>query len=219
MAPVVLLLLLLTAWGDFRPEGPPAAPGPAPKTSQRREALEEFEGLLTVWQRERSEYAREVLLQERADARLEADRLLAAEPKPAPSKSIEVKRKAGKGGRGKVIELPAKDKLEAELEEAEADADARRAACKKDPSRCVAEKMKREKLEAADEAFDSAIEAGFEKRRAAIEAEGARMKAELDAARAREANRQAKKLGGSVDEEGNFVDDELKAEPPPRKPE
>ena len=29
----------------------------------------------------------------------------------------------------------------------------------------------------------------------------------------------AKKIGGTVDEEGNFADDELKAEPPPRKVE
>ena len=59
----------------------------------------------------------------------------------------------------------------------------------------------------------------FEKRRAQIEAEAAKIQAVVNEARAREANAAAKKIGGTVEEEGNFADDELKAEPPPRKVE
>ena len=74
-------------------------------------------------------------------------------------------------------------------------------------------------VESANDAFDAAIEVNFEKRRAQIELEAAKIQAVVNEARQAEANRQAKKLGGSVDEEGNFADDELKAEPPPRKPD
>ena len=51
----------------------------------------------------------------------------------------------------------------------------------------------------------------------ALKAALASMQAELDAAKKREANKQAKKLGGSVDDDGNFADDDLKAAPDPRK--
>ena len=86
----------------------------------------------------------------------------------------------------------------------------------KNPARCAAERKKRGRMESANDAFEEAIEVNFEKRRAAIEAEAAKIQAAVNEARNREANRQAKKAGGTIDEEGNFEDDELKAEPPVR---
>ncbi len=211
------LILVLAAWGDLRPDGPPARRGPPPKTSQRREALDELQALLGQWQKERSDFSREVALQQRAELRLEASREHRDDP-AAAVKEIEVKRGTGKSGRGKVIEFAPREKLEVDLEQAEADAEARQAACRKDPVKCEADRKKRARLELADEAFEAAIEVNFEKRRAKIEAEAVKMQAELMAARQSEANRQAKKLGGAVDDEGNFVDDDLKAEPPPILP-
>lgn len=218
------LILVLAAWGDF-PDRPPATKLPAPRSSQRREALDELQGLLGQWQKERLDFTREQSLQLKAEGALEHSRgqgADAAEPVKGFKKVIEVK-KGGAGttrsGRGKVIELPARDRLEVELEEAEAQAEARRQECAKDPARCAAQRSKRAKTESGNDAFEEAIEANFEKRRAQIEAEAAKIQAVVNEARTREANREAKKLGGSVDEEGNFADDDLKAEPPPRKPD
>lgn len=210
LAPIVLLLL--SGWADF-PDAPAAVKGRPPKSAARKETLEEFQTLLGQWQKERLEFAREQQLQSKAEDRVETSR---AQGPEAPAPKVEVKTR-GKGGRGKVVEFAPKSKLEGELEEAEAAAEARRAECAQAPDRCAAERAKRAKAEAANEAFEEAIEVGFEKRRAQIEAEAAKIQKELDAAKQREANRQAKKLGGSVDDEGNFADDDLKAEPDPRK--
>ena len=214
------LILILAAWGDLRPDGPPARRGPSPKTAQRKEVLDEFQALLAQWQRERNDFNREVALQQRAEIRVEYSREHPIDPADLKKggKEVEVKRGGGKSGRGKVIEFAPREKLEVDLEEAEAAAEQRREVCKKDPVKCAAEKRNREKLEEADDAFEAAIEINFEKRRAKIEAEAVKMQAELVEARQREANRQAKKLGGAVDDEGNFVDDDLKAEPPPILP-
>lgn len=211
---VPLLLLILSGWADFS-DAKPAAKGRAPKSSQRREALEEFQALLGQWQKERLDFSREQQLQQKAEDRVEGSKAQSAEAAAPAAAKVEIQR--GGKGRGKVLEFAPKGKLEAEIEEAEVAAEERRAQCAKDPARCAAEKKKREKIESANEAFEEAIEAGFEKRRAQIEAEAAKIQAELNAAKQREANRQAKKLGGSVDEEGNFADDDLKAEPDPRK--
>lgn len=225
MVPLILVVVLASGWSDF-PDAPPATKARPPKSAARREALDEFQSLLGQWQKERLDFTREQTLQLKAEGHLEFSRgqpADAAEPVRGFNKVIEVKKGGTSGttkaGRGKVIELPAKAKLEWELEEAEAEAEARRAECAKQPARCAAEKRKREKVESANDAFEEAIELNFEKRRAQIEAEAAKIQAVVNEARQREANRQAKKLGGSVDEDGNFADDDLKAEPPPRKPE
>jgi hypothetical protein len=221
----LILVVLAAGWSDF-PDAPPATKTRPPKSSQRREALEEFQTLLGQWQKERLDFTREQSLQLKAEGHLEFSRGEpgdAAEPVRGFNKVIEVKKGGAPGatrtGRGKVIEFAPREKLELDLEEAEAEAAARQQECAKNPKKCAAEKAKREKVESANDAFDEAIEVNFEKRRAQIEAEAAKMQAAVNEARQREANRQAKKLGGSVDEEGNFEDDDLKAEPPPRKPD
>ncbi len=222
---VPLVLILAVGWADF-PDAPPAMKTRPPKSAQRREALDEFQALLGQWQKERLEFTREQSRQLKAESHLELSRVQGAdvaEPVKGSNKVIEVKKGGTPGsskiGRGKVIEFAPREKLEVDLEEAEAEAEARRKECAKNPARCAAEKHKREKVESANDAFEEAIEVNFEKRRAQIEAEAAKIQAEVNAARTREANRQAKKLGGSVDDDGNFADDDLKAEPPPRKPE
>ena len=224
MVPLILVVLA-AGWSDF-PDAPPATKARPPKSAQRREALDELQSLLGQWQRERLDFTREQSLQLKAEGQLELSRgqpADVAEPVRGFNKVIEVKKGGAPGstkaGRGKVIELAPKAKLEWELEEAEAEAEARRAECAKQPAKCAAEKRKREKVESANDAFEEAIEQNFEKRRAQIEAEAAKIQAGVNEARQREANRQAKKLGGSVDDDGNFADDDLKAEPPPRKPE
>lgn len=217
MAP--LLLLVLAGWGDF-PERPVAPRGPPPRSSQRKEALEEFQGLLGQWQRERLDFTREQSLQQKAEGQLELSRAAPPEPdEPVKRTKAGPEVTRGRSGRGKVIELPQRDKLDAELEQAQAEAEARRLECAKDPSTCAAQRKKRRKTDAGNEAFEAAIDANFEKRRAQIEADAAKIQSELNAARTREANREAKKLGGTVDAEGNFADDDLKAEPPARKPD
>lgn len=225
MLSVPLILILAGGWSDF-PDAPAATKTRPPKSSQRREALEEFQGLLGQWQKERLDFAREQSLQQKAENHLELSRGQpgdVTEPVHGFNKVIEVKKGgtpgSSKTGRGKVIEMAPREKLDVELEEAEAEAEARRALCAKQPAKCAAEKRKREKVESANDAFEEAIEVNFEKRRAQIEAEAAKIQAVVNEARTREANRQAKKLGGTVDEDGNFADDDLKAEPPPRKPD
>jgi hypothetical protein len=213
VAPLILLLFA-GGWADF-PDPPVAKKARPARTTARKETLEEFQALLDRWQKERLEFAREQHLQSKAEDRVELSR--AGQSAEAPAVKVEVKQRGGAKGRGKVLEFAPKSKLEAELEEAEVAAEARRAECAKNPGTCAAQKAQREKTEAANDAFDDAVEAGFEKRRAQIEAEAARMQKELDAAKQREATRQAKKLGGTVDGEGNFADDDLKAEPDPRK--
>ncbi|MBS1151287.1 MAG: hypothetical protein H6Q89_2985 [Myxococcaceae bacterium] len=198
---VPLLLVLAVGWSDF-PDAPPATKTRPPKSSQRREALEEFQTLLGQWQKERLDFAREQDLQLKAEGALEHSRgepSDLAEPVHGFKKVVEVKKPTAgstRTGRGKVIEFAPREKL-----------------------KCAAQKHQREKAESANDAFEEAIEVNFEKRRAQIEAEAAKIQAAVNEARAREANRQAKKIGGTIDEEGNFEDDELKAEPPPRKPD
>jgi len=221
---VPLLLVLAVGWSDF-PDAPPATKTRPPKSSQRREALEEFQTLLGQWQKERLDFAREQDLQLKAEGALEHSRgepSDLAEPVHGFKKVVEVKKPTAgstRTGRGKVIEFAPREKLELELEQAEAEAEARRKECAQHPAKCAAQKHQREKAESANDAFEEAIEVNFEKRRAQIEAEAAKIQAAVNEARAREANRQAKKIGGTIDEEGNFEDDELKAEPPPRKPD
>lgn len=213
------LILVLAAWGDLRPEGVRAVKGPGPKSAQRKEALEEFQQLLSQWQRERNEFSAEVALQAHAEARIDFSREHPEEPAIAGGTPSTESKKPTRAPRSKVLEFSARPRLEVELEEAEAAANERTAECEKNLAKCQAERRKRSRLEEADDAFEAAIEKNFEKRRAKIEAEGAKMQADFEAARKREANREMKKLGGAVDDEGNFVDDELKAEPPPRRSE
>jgi hypothetical protein len=65
------------------------------------------------------------------------------------------------------------------------------------------------------------VQANFAKRRAAIEADARKFQAALDEARRREEQKQAEKMGGKLDTEGNFVDSDLKdvpERPAPQQP-
>lgn len=181
-----------------------------PRASQLREAFDDFDRAMKVWQRERREMLDEQVLEQQRVAQRARDAAPLPEAALKKYKVLEVGKGAGKSrSRAKVIELPARGKLDQQLDQLEFEADQRRELCANDPIRCAREKKEREALSKGNAAWDDAVTVNYEKRRAAIEAEGAKIQAELDAARKREAQKQAEKLGGSVDNEGNFVDGDL----------
>lgn len=185
-----------------------------PRASQLREAFDDLERAARLWQRERREHLDEQTLELARVAQKLRDEAPMSEAALEKYKVIEV----GKGekrskGRSKVIELPARDAVEQQTDELVAEIAARRALCKRDPERCEREKRERERLSRGNAAWDEAVTANYEKRRESIEAEGRKFQAELDATRKREEQKQAEKLGGKLDRDGNFVDDDLGAVP------
>jgi hypothetical protein len=183
--------------------------------SEVREAFDDLDRAMKLWERERRELLDEQVLEQQRVQQKARDEAPLPEAALKKYKIIEPG-KAARGsrrGRSKVIELPERDKVDAQLEELAAEAAARRERCKKDPDGCAREKQQREALERGNEAFDEAVNANYEKRRAQIEAEARKFQEELDAAKRREAQRQAERLGGTVDKEGNFVDSDLKEVP------
>lgn len=221
----LILCSLSGSWGDLEDASARAAPGPAPKPFQRREALEAMQAALGQWQKERTEFARDAELRERwrgemdaTAARAAADEADAQLPTRA-GKVVEVG-KPSRGRYGKVIEVgPADDgqprsALDDELGLAAERAEAVERHKREDPEGYARDRAKKAAVREGNRAWDEAVVRRFKEREAAIEAEGRAMQAELDAARLREAQVQAKKLGGSLDGQGNFVDSELAAEPP-----
>ena len=214
-------------WGELADPERRAVPGPEPKPFQRREALDAMQAALGQWQKERREHARDVERRERwlADKEAAAARTAvdAAEGDvPAHfGKVIEVDKKGrprGAGGRlGKVIELaPGQDEqpktaLDDELGKAAERAEAAERRRREDPEGYAREKAQRRAISEGNRAWEEAVARRFKQREAEIEAEARKMQAELDAARLREERLQAKKLGGTVDTQGNFVDDDLTA--------
>jgi hypothetical protein len=185
---------------------------------------------LGQWQKERREFGRDV---ERRD-RLKEQRESAVVEQPAEGegeapvdlkafgKVIEVgKGTTGKGKKeyGKVIELkPDRDGstrsvIDEELEKAEERAEAVSRKKREDPKGFAREKAEREAIASGNRAWGEAVEKRFKQREASIEAEARRMQAELDAARKQEERAQAAKMGGTIDEEGNFVDPEISDDP------
>ncbi len=197
------LVVCLTAWPEW-PEAHVVARG-VPKTSQRVQALDEMQRALEQWQRERKDFVAEQRAQAEAARLREQPELMDGE-KPPWAGRAKVR------GRSKVIEVK-RDRLQGEIEEAEADVRAHAAECAKNPKPCEERRKQAELIEKGNEAWDQAAEAAEEKRRAQIEEDARRFQAELDAAKRREAERDAKKLGGRVDGEGNFVDDDLRSPP------
>lgn len=211
-----VVALLLADWGELEGRPKHFKPAPPPKAFQRKEALDELQALMGQWQRERAEFARAQLQLRKARQRLEQanaePELSANEPVKGFGKVLEVKKGGAveeKKGKGKVITVGPVDPVEAQLQDAEAELEARRLACEKDPKPCEEAKALKAKLKAGNEAWDRAVEAEFQKQQASFEEQGRKIQAEIDAARRREAERNAKKMGGKLDAEGNFVDEDL----------
>ncbi len=193
------LILCLAAWGDW-PEAHVVAHG-VPKTSQRKDALDEMQRALEQWQRERRDFSAEQHLQERAARDRHSGGRVVRE-------AVPVETHTGRG-HSKVIEFK-KDRLQGELEEAEAAVQQHEAECARNPKPCEERQAQAELIEQGNDAWERAAEAAQEKRNAQIEEDARRFQAQLDAAKRRQEEREAKKLGGRVDAEGNFVDDDLK---------
>ncbi len=185
-----------------------------PRASQLREAFDDLDRAMKLWQRERREMLDEQVIEQQRAAQRERDSAPLPEEALKRYKVIEVGKGAQKGrGRSKVIELPARDKVDSQVDELAAEVAARRELCRKDPERCEREKKQREALQRGNQAWDEAVTARYEQRREAIEAEARKFQDELNAAKKREEQRQAEKLGGSIDKQGNFVDSDLKEVP------
>lgn len=188
-----------------------------PRASQLKEAFDDFDRAMRHWDRERREQLAEQTIELQRVQQKQRDEAPLPEASLKKYKVIEVGKGSSKGrGRSKVIELPERDKVDVQMEELAAEVQARRELCKRDPRRCEREKKEREALERGNDAWDEAVTANYEKRREAIEAEGRKFQAELDAARKRQEQQAAERLGGKIDKEGNFVDDDL-SEMPQRK--
>jgi hypothetical protein len=189
-----------------------------PKGSQIKEAFDDLDKAMKLWERERREHLDEQVIEQQRVVQRQRDAAPMPEAALKKYKVIEV----GKGGstrkgRSKVIEMPEREKADAEIERLAAEAQAHREKCKADPVACEREKKQRAALERGNEAWNDAVTANFEKRRAAIEAEARKFQDDINAAKKREEQRQAEKLGGSIDNEGNFVDSDLK-DVPERQP-
>jgi hypothetical protein len=228
---VLLTVVLAQAWGEVSaPEGRSAARAAVgPTATDRREAFELVQQTFSRWQLERRELLRDQQAQEQARLRLASSQAEAqaiadgvVDPEPEELKRYgkvvtvggATRERVPSKGRGKVIEVRPADPLADELEAAEAKLEERRAACAADPKACEARRRERERMKAGNAAFERAIVAAYEKRRAAIEAEAQAMAARIEAAREAEAQAQARRLGGSLDAEGQFVDGDLQGKSP-----
>jgi hypothetical protein len=205
---LLLLIALAGDWGELHDSHVRVSPGKPPTANQRKEELDEMQSVLSAWQRERHEFTR--------DAHESEKKKEAPPPEEAvePKKVIEVGKPQKKGAPsryGKIIEVaPDRTEIEQELDSAEERAEKTRQKKAADPKGFAREKAQKEALEKGNDAWDDALEKRWKVREAEIEAEARKIQAELDAARRREALEQAKKMGGTLDAEGNFVDPEIK---------
>ncbi|MBI3183404.1 MAG: hypothetical protein HYZ28_14800 [Myxococcales bacterium] len=182
-----------------------------------------MQAALGQWQQERREFHRDLEHRERDLLRRREGTGEGAEIHAEHQGKVVEVGKAGRRRRdesrfGKVIEVaPAEEErpkshLESELEKAEERAEAIRRRKREDPEGFAREKAERERIAEGHRAWEQAVEERFKERQLKIEEEARRMQAELDAARRREELLQAKKLGGTLDAEGNFVDSDLREE-------
>ncbi|MHB8877460.1 MAG: hypothetical protein ACYC8T_27525 [Myxococcaceae bacterium] len=219
------------AWGEFSGADRRVTARRAPSPFERREALDEMQAALGRWQKERTDFARDVdqrerwLVQSRATAAGAGAGAAVDEAEVEAvvrsGKVVEVGKpgRAGKAARyGKVIEVgPGEDAqpksaLDEEIGKAAERAEALERRKREDPEGYAREKAQRQAVVEGNRAWDEAVARRFKQREEAIEAEARVMQAELDAARLLEEKAQAKKLGGTLDSQGNFVDNDLGAE-------
>jgi type IV secretory pathway VirB10-like protein len=158
---------------------------------------------------------------------------LAAQPLPARPRErapeVKVDRPPGRvPSKVKIIEVPPPepqptapvpdDPVEAEILRMEVELEERAQRCAQDPVACARERAERRLVREGNEAWDAAVEAREQAREQAIEARARQLQAEADAARRAEAEARAKDLGGRLDAQGRFIDDELEPAAPGKAP-
>ncbi|HEX4621241.1 MAG TPA: hypothetical protein VH208_06710, partial [Myxococcaceae bacterium] len=197
---------------DFRPQPSPARARLAPTSFQRSEALDDLEAALKRWPRERTEFA--IDREQRARwLQRPTEPVAFATPEPPTPKPGP---KAQPSRFGKVIEVapfdvPEERKtwIEQEIGRLQDDQVSLDQLKRDDPLRYAREKVRRSQISAGNRAWEAAVAKKRAEQLAAIEAEAVRMQEALNVARRREAELNAKRMGGSLDAEGNFVDPDL----------
>jgi hypothetical protein len=197
---------------DFRPQPSPARARLAPTGFQRSEALDDVEAALKRWSRERTELS--IDREQRARwLQRPAGPVATPEPEPPTPKSGV---KAQPSRFGKVIEVapfdvPEERKtwIEQEIGRLQDDQGSLDQLKRDDPQRYAREKARRSQVSAGNRAWEAAVAKKRAEQLAAIEAEAVRMQEALNLARRREAELNARRMGGSLDAEGNFVDPDL----------
>jgi hypothetical protein len=195
-----------------------AKAGPAPSAFQRGEALDELEAALKRWPRERRQFELDRAEKERWQVRLPEE----PRPEEKPDQITpepEIVRKPGvqPSRFGKIIEIapdpqPRKKPgnwIEAEIYRLEDDQGSLEQLKEENPQAYAREKARRATVREGNRAWDAAVAKRNAEQAAAIEAEAARMQARLLAVRRKEAEANARRLGGTLDAEGNFVDPDL----------
>ena len=215
----MLALLAMAALGgapidpwDFRPDPSRARARLEPTRFQRSEALDDVDAALKRWPRERTEFAIDREQRTRWRQR-PAESAAVAPPEPEPP----APKPGAKPSRfGKVIEVAPFDVpeerrtwIEQEIGRLQDDQSSLDQLKREDPTRYAKEKARRSEVSAGNRAWDAAVAKKRAEQLAAIEAEAVRMQAALNLARRREAELNARRKGGSLDAEGNFVDPDL----------
>lgn len=225
VAGVIVIALVASATPSAAATADPVANGARASWSQRRDALEELQGSLGQWQKERREFNRERARSREIRARREAPQAAADAVAPPPRTRS---RPPPPREWGKVIEVAPEDpprdaaawgevpqgttEVERQVLKLEEELEARRRSCEEDPAACEAERERRRIIREGNAAWEAALQEKQRVKEAAIEAEALRIQQEIDAARRREAEERARDLGGRLDEKGEFVDDDLSRE-------
>jgi hypothetical protein len=213
MAALVLCGSAGDPW-DFHADPSRARTHSEPTAFMRTEALDDVDAALKRWARERKEFSLDAEQRARWLQRPREEDAAAkptpVEPEPAPKSNARPSRY------GKVIEIAPIDApeerrtwMEQEIGRLEDDQVSLEQLKREDPRRYAREKARRSMLSAGNRAWEAAVQKKRLEQQAAIEAEAYRMQQALNAARRREAELNAKRMGGTLDAEGNFVDPDL----------
>lgn len=212
-------------WGSLEQGRPAARKMGRPSARLFDAALDDMQRALTQWERERRELGREL---EAADR---IRQLRSAESREVPEDGLPVDPERGgtAASRVKIIEVPRERDgggqqekepeeepsvegdapVEQEMRRLDEELRERQRLCDENPERCAKEKAQRRLIREGNRAWDEAVDRKERAREEAIEAQARKIQAELDAARRREAQERARKMGGAIDAQGNFVDEEL----------
>jgi hypothetical protein len=216
MWPCVVLMLTATdpMWDEPISRREQVSRVGVPKAYWLRDAYDEMQSAMKVWNRERREMLDEQVLESQRQEQRARDKAPLSKAALRRYKFVDVSKGGHSRGKGKVIETKKqREGLDAQIDQLEDEADEHRENCREDPAACA--KTRRERIDLARGAalWEEAVEANYAKRKAAIEAEARRFQKQLDDARRREEQKQAEKMGGSIDSQGNFVDSDLKEVP------